>query len=312
MRSLHIYLGAVLLALAATAATADSLSKEPLPHEVVINGIELVLVPEGWFWYSVQNGERQQAAQAQRPMWRDIKVWQDAFYIAKYEGRARDFKRFMDRQDVVNRKQYWRGETQGCGVRRNDRGEYYLVDPTRDLPATHLSWQLASEFAQSLGMRLPTETEWVKAARGTDKRLWPWGNDYPDDTYAGYAGTGACDPVPVDGLSNGQSPYGVYNMAGNMYEYVADWYNEDRDLTLQDGARNPPLASTGTPVDGLPQARKILKGGRWASNASATSVYGRVLLPPDDSFVCYGVRFAMDVATVRTHLAKNTATVVKP
>jgi iron(II)-dependent oxidoreductase len=101
-------------------------------------------------------------------------------------------------------------------------------------------------------------------------------------------------------------------MAGNMYEYVADWYNEDRDLTIQDGARNPPLAATGTPVEDLPEPRKILKGGRWASNASATSIYGRVLLPPDDSFVCYGVRFALDVDAVREHLKNKTAAVVRP
>lgn len=281
-----------------------------LPHTVEINGVEFVLVPAGEFWYGVQNGSRQSAIDNRRPMFRDVRIWLDSFYIAKYEARASDFKRFMDSADALHRNQYAQGESDGCAVRRGQDGAYLLVDAERDLPVTHLSWQLADEFTRWMGFRLPTEIEWVKAARGTDHRLWPWGNQYPDDTFAVYASDGACNPQPVTARSNGKSPYGAFNMAGNVLEYVADWYNEEYDLTLRDGQRNPPLATQGSKVEELPHPMKILKGGRWASNASAISIYSRSLKEADRGFLCFGTRFAIDAASVLEHLKNGSATIL--
>ncbi|HYD94712.1 MAG TPA: formylglycine-generating enzyme family protein [Noviherbaspirillum sp.] len=289
--------------------------QDGLPREVVINDVEFVLVPEGWFWYAVQNGDFEETQKLRREWHRDVKVWLDAFYIAKYEARARHFKTFMETKEVKHRADYAAGDERGCAVRRYTDGSYYLLHPELDLPVTHLSWNLADEFTRWMGFRLPTEAEWVKAARGTDRRFFPWGNEYPDDTYAGFSASGEggpCAPVPVGLFANGKSPYGAYNMAGNVLEYVADWYNEQFDFGLKDGDRNPPLAATGSLDMDFKEPMKILKGGRWGSGAGFIHVYSRTYYVPSEQFRCFGVRFALDVATVRAHLAKGTATVVAP
>jgi formylglycine-generating enzyme required for sulfatase activity len=288
---------------------AGEAKSAPLPREVTINGVEFIHIPEGWFWYAVEHHTWEILGSPGHPFMKDVKVWLDGFYIAKFEARARDFRRFMASDAVSHRDQYAEPETIGCTVRRQPEGEYYLVDDGKDLPATNLSWDLATEFAAWMGFRLPTEGEWVKAARGTDRRMWPWGDEYPDDTFAGYNSGADCNTMPVDSFANGRSPYGVYNMAGNAFEFVQDWYNHEWDDALKDGVRNPALANHGTTPSPIPKPQKILKGGRWSSPANGISIYRRTMHPPDGTFVCFGVRFTLDEATVRKHLADRTATV---
>lgn len=294
----------------AFAAGARAKSGDALPQEVTINGVEFVHVPGGWFWYPIENHASDTVGQAGHPYYRDVKVWLDGFYIGKYEARARDFKRFMGKDTVSHRTQYAEAEQDGCSVRRKPDGEYYLVDPEKDFPATHLSWDLATEFAHWMGFRLPTEGEWAKAARGTDRRVWPWGDEYPDDTFAGYASSTGCNPAPVDSFANGKSPYGAYNMAGNTFEWVQDWYNDEWDLALKDGARNPPLADKGTAPSPVPVPMKILLGGRWGSPANSISLYRRNLHRKEGIFICFGTRFALDEAAVSLRLEQGTATAV--
>lgn len=279
-----------------------------LPKEVVINEVEFVHVPAGWFWFAYENNNPPSLDRGQ-PWLREVKVWLDGYYIAKYEARARHFKRFMNSGAVEHREQYGEAEKDGCAVRRHPAGDYFLVDEEKDLPATQLSWELATEFAGAMGFRLPTEMEWVKAARGTDRRLWPWGDEYPDDTFAGYSSGVNCNPAAVDAFPNGKSPYGAYNMAGNVYEFVQDWYNDQWDEQLKDGMRNPPLATHGTTPDAIKTPMKVLRGGRWSSGANGITVYRRSLHYPAGNFVCFGTRFALDEAAVRTHLEKGTATI---
>lgn len=283
--------------------------KQALPQEVVINGVEFVLIPEGWFWYAVQ-AKKYAAVTTDEPLHRDVHVWLDSYYIAKYPARAKDLQRYLRSGKATRTANFLKKSATSCSVRRNAAGDFYLVDPERDMPATQLSWELADEFARWMGFRLLTEAEWEKAARGTDKRHWPWGNEYPDDTYAGFNSPAACSPTPVNAFPKGASPYGVYDLAGNTFEIVADWYNEDFDAGLKDGVRNPRPAKSGTILDDVFKPVKILKGGRWASGPGELTVQARNLDIPETSFLCYGTRFAVDVATVRAHLAKGSATIV--
>lgn len=296
----------------ASPAVVVAASPTPLPAEITINGVEFVLIPEGWFYKTggvrdVENGHLQPAKESGG----NARVWLDSYYIAKYEARARDFANFMNAKDRAIADTYG-GHLDGCSVRLDEANRYALIEPELDLPATHLSWVLADEFARWMGFRLPTEAEWEKAARGPDRRQYPWGDEFPDETFAGFLGGFQCSVQPVDRYSKGRSPYGVYNMAGNVREFVADWFNADYDARLVDGVRNPPSARKGTTWEGVVwHPSRILKGGRWADGAVGVRIASRVYYVPDAPFRCNGTRFAVDINTVREHLARGTAQVVR-
>lgn len=314
LRSFILFVAASVIAVGTVVAEPS----EALPKEVVINDVELVLIPGGWFWYSVPNRYPKTGhTRGNGP--KVVKTWVDSYYLAKYEARARHFRQFMNSGKSRHAAEYdglpgfpESGAEQGCTVRKGGDGSYFELEPDRDLPATHLSWNIANEWATSLDFRLPTEAEWVRAFRGDDKRVFPWGNEYPDDTYAGFEEGGTeCNVRPVTAFPKGQSPYGVYNMAGNVYEYVADWFNLEHHDRLKDGVRNPVSTEPYLSPD-IVKPQKLLRGGRWASGPTELSINGNsAKQPPDELFRCLGVRFAADLATVRRHLAAGTAKVVR-
>lgn len=290
------------LALATMGRGADA--ADPLPREVSIRNVEFVLIPEGPFYR--HSGIHSEA----EPGGEMLKVWLDAYYIAKYEARARDLVPFMNQTNPGRR--LYAGKNESCSMRKDKDGAFTQVTPWLDLPATHMSWVLADTWAKWMGFRLPTESEWEKAARGTDQRVFPWGDEPPDDTYANFYTASSCQVWPVDRAAKGRSAYGVFNMAGNIREYVADWHEGESDAgrlayisQLQDEAKR----------DGLPPVKpsvRLLKGGRWASSPLQLKISHRQgWRDEEESFRCNGTRFAIDAAVVREHLAKGTATVTR-
>lgn len=125
-------------------------------------------------------------------------------------------------------------------------------------PALYVTWQEASDFCMAKGKRLPTEAEWEKSARGPEGNLFPWGENPPDNRLAMF-GQHHVHEIPilaaVDALDEGKSPYGLHHMAGNVAEWVNDWFGFDYYAYLP--SRNPPGPSSGR--------YKSVRGGSWKS-----------------------------------------------
>jgi formylglycine-generating enzyme required for sulfatase activity len=139
-------------------------------------------------------------------------------------------------------------------------------------PVVYVSWDDADAFCRWKSKRLPTEAEWEKAMRGTDGRLWPWGNA-PDLTAANWArvNDGFDVTAPVGSFTRDVSPFGVMDGAGNVLEWVADWYAEDAYRDPQ--GKNPVGPEHGT--------YKVLRGGGYTSTGRDVRITSRSRMVPD-------------------------------
>jgi len=155
-------------------------------------------------------------------------VYLDAFDIDRYEVTVLQYRECV--------------EQGACSLPAADDYCNYAVAGREYHPVNCVSWDQANTYCAWAGKRLPTEAEWEKAARGTDDRLYPWGDATATCQYAvindgGGDGCGTDGTLPVGSRPAGVSPYGIHDLAGNVLEWVADWY--DYSYYWESPASNP-------------------------------------------------------------------------
>jgi formylglycine-generating enzyme required for sulfatase activity len=146
-----------------------------------------------------------------------------AYQIGRYPVTVEEYRRFIE-DDGYQTERWWKGG--GFGKRNEpDDWEEQVLHPNR--PVVNVTWYEAAAYCAWAGGRLPTEAEWERAARGVEGRRYPWGKTEPTPEHANYEETKVGRPTPVGLFPRGATPEGIHDLAGNVWEWVGDWYGED-------------------------------------------------------------------------------------
>jgi formylglycine-generating enzyme required for sulfatase activity len=170
------------------------------------------------------------------------RVYLDAFLMDRYQVSVGQYAKFLE------------------ATSQAAPPDWSIMNKSRhqNRPVVNVDWADANAYCTWAGKRMPTEAEWEKAARGTDGRTYPWGNELP----TGFRANSMREKwsnhwvlMPVGMYEKGKSPYGLYDMAGNVWEWVSDWYAAD--YYASGPSQNPMGPPTGE--------SKVIRGGSWGS-----------------------------------------------
>ncbi len=260
------------------------------------DGSVLIKIPAGEFKMGTSADEGEIDEHPQH------KVYLDEYYIAKYEVTNEQFERFINstgyRTDA---------EKKGVGLmiedgkwieKPNVNWRYFYSAGREKHPVISVSWNDVKAYCDWAGLRLPTEAEWEKAARGMDGRDFPWGNDWDtakcsskeSDLYfiksrSGYLDLGeGKSTLPVGSYSNGTSPYGCYDLAGNAWEWCGDWYGSYYTSSQHQNPKGP-----------LYGDHRVLRGGSWYSVSWTCRSAFRIWCDPSFQRPLYGFRTSLSL-----------------
>ncbi len=226
----------------------------------------MVYVPAGYFQMGTAAGRDDE-----KPM---HFVYTPAYFIDKYEVSNAEYQKFIEATGHA-KPPFWDDEN--------------FNKP--DFPVVGVTWHDAMAYAKWKGGRLPTEAEWEKAARGNDGRLWPWGDKWEQGTHLYFVNVyGEEDnypfTAPVNYYQSGVSPFGLFNTAGNVWEWCLDWY------AAEYYRESPEITPEGPEGPGT---MKVLRGGSWINDIDGVQVVHRARNTPDAKKEIYGFRIVRPV-----------------
>lgn len=236
----------------------------------------------------------------------------DSFALEVYEVTNRQYTAFLN---VLGTESHLHGCDGFACVQTRTENEnsvifqengYYLVPGNlANYPVAGVTWYGAFAYCRSIGRRLPTEAEWEYAARGVDGRIYPWGNTW-DPAFARTSISPDPEVVgayPVGSFFIGASPFGIQDMAGNVAEWVSDWYDPVYYASASANGDNPTGPESGE--------EKVIRGGSWDAKPFFARTMHRQSLPPTQTGLWVGFRCADDaegVSGTSTPFPTNTTT----
>lgn len=209
-----------------TPAEAEPVSEAKEPEES-----RMTTIPAGEFIMGSQKGDESPP--------HSVSV--DAFEIDIYEVTNAEFAQFVEATSY-----------QTDAEKSNDPGPWraYFAEGKENYPVVKVSWNDAQAYCEWAGKRLPAEAEWEKAARGTDQLTYPWGDEW-DASKVNSKESGLRGPVTIGSFPQGASPYGVMDMAGNVWEWTSSWYEGYPQTTFNSNYFGETL--------------RVIRGGGWFS-----------------------------------------------
>ncbi len=222
----------------------------------------LITIPAGEFVMGSKAGDGQPDESPQRA------VYLDAYTIDKYEVTVEQYAAYLKKS----------------GAEPPDFWERVNQKEDGNRPVVGVDWLDSKDFCEYYGKQLPTEAQWEKAARGTDGRKYPWGSDDPGPLFANFASgvsfSYSKSLAAVGSYESGKSPYGVYDMVGNVWEWVLD--NYDKAYYQVATAKNPAGPASAD--------YKVIRGGSWSKRPAVARSAGRMYVAPSTRSNSLGFR----------------------